>query len=118
MKSRENRINPEGTRSVDDPTRWCKQELDGVVGSVPPGKGCEVLDGELTLEEWDENDSENFADSNDAHILLKWGGVIIKCYEGRRISKSAISPLQLSTKRHSFHCFSKLPQQKYVWTEQ
>ena len=32
--------------------------------------------------EWDENNSENFADSDDAHILLKWEGVIIKCYEG------------------------------------
>ena len=26
--------------------------------------------------------TENFADSDDDHILLKWGGVIIKCYEG------------------------------------
>ena len=24
--------------------------------------------------EWDENNSEIFADSDDAHILLKWGG--------------------------------------------
>jgi len=57
--------------------------LDGLVDSAPPGKCCEVLDGELTHEEWDENDTENFADSDDAHILLKWGiGVIMKCYEG------------------------------------
>jgi len=45
--------------------------LDGLVDSAPPGKCCEVLDGELTHEEWDENDTENFADSDDAHILLK-----------------------------------------------
>ena len=25
-----------------------KRELDGVIDSVPPDKGCEVLDGELT----------------------------------------------------------------------
>ena len=29
-----------------------------------------MLDGELTHEEWNENDSENFADSDGAHILL------------------------------------------------
>ena len=40
--------------------------------NAPSGTGCEMLDGELTRE-WDENDSENFADSDDAHILLKWG---------------------------------------------
>ena len=33
-----------------------------------------MLDGELTHEELDENDSENFTDGDDAHILLKWGG--------------------------------------------
>ena len=27
-----------------------KQKLDGVVDSVPPDKGCEVLHGELTYE--------------------------------------------------------------------
>ena len=32
---------------------------------------------------------KNLADSDDAHILLKWG-VIIKCYEGWKISRSAI----------------------------
>ena len=26
--------------------------------------------------------TENFADSDDSHILLKWGRVIIKFYEG------------------------------------
>ena len=49
-----------------------KGKLDGVVNSFPPEKSCEMLDGELTHEEWDENDSENFADSDDSHILLKW----------------------------------------------
>ena len=39
----------------------------------PGDKGCEVPNGELTREKWDENDSEHFADSDGAHILLKWG---------------------------------------------
>ena len=56
------------------PPDGAKQELDGVVGSVPPYKGCEVLDGELTDEQWNQNDSEKFADKVDGHILLKWGG--------------------------------------------
>ena len=77
--------NPERSRIVDDPTT-----LDVVVDSVPPDKGCEVLDGEFTHEKWDENNSENSADSPDSHVLLKWGGVITKCYEGWKISKSAI----------------------------
>ena len=55
------------------PPDGVKRKLDGVVGSVPPEKGCEVLDGELAHESQDKNDSENFADSDDAHILLKWG---------------------------------------------
>ena len=50
-----------------------KRKLDGVIDSVPPDKGCEVLDRELTHEYRDENDSENFADSDDGYILLKWG---------------------------------------------
>eukprot|EP00794_Sanderia_malayensis_P015578 gene15578-17152_t len=39
--------------------------LPGVVDNVPPDEGCEVLDGELTDKEWDENDNENVADSDD-----------------------------------------------------
>ena len=27
-----------------------ERKLDGVIDSVPPDKGCEVLDGELTYE--------------------------------------------------------------------
>ena len=65
-----------------------KRKLDGVVESVPPDKSCEVLDGELTHKLWGEYDSENFADSDDSHILLKWG-VITKCYEGRKFQKIA-----------------------------
>ena len=53
-----------------------------MVDSVSPDKGCEMLDGELTHEYWDENGIENFADNSDAHILLKWRGVMIKSYEG------------------------------------
>ena len=41
--------------------------------SVPPNKGCEVLDGKLT-HEWDRNDREDFAVGNDIRILLEWGG--------------------------------------------
>ena len=63
------------------PPDGIKRKLDGDVDSVPPEKGCEVLDGELIHQYLDENDSENFADSDGAHILLKWG-LIIKCYEG------------------------------------
>ena len=62
------------------PPDCVKRKLDGVVESVPPDKGCEVLDGELTHKKWDENDSENLTDIVDSHTLLKWG-VIIKCYE-------------------------------------
>ena len=32
------------------PPDGVEQKLDGVVDSVPPGKGCKVLDGELTHE--------------------------------------------------------------------
>ena len=39
--------------------------------SAPTNKGCEVLDGELTHEYWDENDSEKFTDSDNGHILRK-----------------------------------------------
>ena len=37
-----------------------KRKLDGVVDSVPPEKGCEMLDGELTHEQRDKNESEIF----------------------------------------------------------
>ena len=47
------------------PPDGVKRKLDGVVDSVPPDEGCEVLDGEVTDEEWDENDNENVADSDD-----------------------------------------------------
>ena len=42
------------------PPGGVRQKLDGVVDSVPPDRGCEVLDKELTHEYWDENDSETF----------------------------------------------------------
>ena len=32
------------------PPNGAKRKLDGVVDSVPPDKGCEVFDGELTHE--------------------------------------------------------------------
>ena len=60
-----------------------------------------MLDGELTHEKRDENDSENVADSGDGHTLLKWKGLIIKCYEGLKISKVQYDPpLKLSTKEY------------------
>ena len=73
MTFQENRTNSKGSRRSNDPTRWCEVKLDGVVDSVPPDKGCEVLNEELTHECWDENDSENFADSVIPTFLLKWG---------------------------------------------
>ena len=81
MTYREYRNNPERRDELIIPPDGVKRKLDGVVDSVPPNKGCEVLYGELTHEQWGENDNENFADSNDSHILLKWG-IIIKCFEG------------------------------------
>ena len=50
MTYRENRNNPERSRRVMIPPDGIKRILDGVVESVPPDKGCEVLDGELTHE--------------------------------------------------------------------
>ena len=45
-----------------------------MVDIVLPDKGCEVLDGDLTPEYWNENDSENFADSGDSYILVQLRG--------------------------------------------
>ena len=45
-----------------------------MVDSVPPDKGCEVLDGEMYDEEWNQNDNKNVADSDGTQILVKWGG--------------------------------------------
>ena len=36
------------------PPDGVEQKLDGVVDSVPPDKGCEMFDGKLTHEQWDE----------------------------------------------------------------
>ena len=47
------------------PPDGVKRKLDGVVDSVPPDEGYEVLDGELTEEEWDENENKTLADSDD-----------------------------------------------------
>ena len=44
-----------------------------MVDSVLPDKSCKVLYEELTHEKWGENDSKNFADSDDSHILLNGG---------------------------------------------
>ena len=47
------------------PPEGVKRKLDGVVEKVPPDEGYEVLDGELTEEEWDENENKTVADSDD-----------------------------------------------------
>ena len=50
------------------------------------------------MNKWDENDSENFADGDDAHILLKWG-VNINAMRGERFQKCNVTTVQLSTKK-------------------
>ena len=40
------------------PPDGVKGKLNGMLGCVPPDKRCELLDGELTHELWDEKDSE------------------------------------------------------------
>ena len=54
-----------------------RRKLDGVVESIPPEKGCEVLNGELTVNNGLKM-TEKFADSDDSYIWLKWGEVVIK----------------------------------------
>ena len=55
------------------PTDGVKLKFYRVVNSVPPDEGYEKLDGEVKDEEWDKNDNKNVADSDDTHILVKWG---------------------------------------------
>ena len=49
-----------------------RRKMDKVTALHPPDKDCELLDGELTHENWSENDSENFTDSDDSHNFLEW----------------------------------------------
>ena len=74
--------NPEGSKVLMIAPFGVKQKIGRSGRQCSPDKGCEVLGGELTHEYLDENDSENFADSDDAHSLQKWGEVIIEYYEG------------------------------------
>ena len=53
------------------PPDGVKRKLTRMVDSVPPDNVCKVLDGELALEKWDENESANSADSDDGHNLRK-----------------------------------------------
>ena len=39
--------------------------LDEVIDGMPPDEGCEVLDGEYTHDEWDDNENENANESED-----------------------------------------------------
>ena len=41
---------------VMTPPDGVKGKLDGIIDSIPTDKACEVLDGEVTDEEWDAND--------------------------------------------------------------
>ena len=56
-------------------------KIGRVDASVPPDEGCEVLDGVVNHEEWDKNDNNNVADSDDTHTSVKWGSHY-KCYRG------------------------------------
>ena len=57
------------------PTDGVKCKLDGVVESVSPDEGCEMLVGEVNDEELDKNENKNIADSDDTHILVEWGAL-------------------------------------------
>ena len=50
---------------VMTPPDGVKRKLDGVVDNITPDEGYELLDGELTEEEWDENENETVADKDD-----------------------------------------------------
>ena len=52
-----------------------KRKLDGVVDNVTPDESYEVLDGELTEKEWDENENETVADSDDEDITVSTNDV-------------------------------------------
>jgi len=67
---------PKETEEVMSPKDGVKWKVNGVVDSVPPDEGCEVLGGELSDKEWGKNDNKTVAVTR---ILIKWG-VIIKCY--------------------------------------
>ena len=47
------------------PPDGVKRKLDAVVDNVPSDKDYEVLDGKLTEEEWDKDETETVADSDD-----------------------------------------------------
>ena len=47
------------------PPEGVKRKLDGVDDNVSPNEGYKVLDGELTEEDWDENENKTVADSDD-----------------------------------------------------
>ena len=53
---------------LTDGVKW---KFDGVVDSVPPDEGYEVLDWEMNDEEWDKNDSKHVADSDDTYNMKK-----------------------------------------------
>ena len=50
MTYREYRNSPERRDELMIPPDGVKRKLDGVLDSVPPNMGCEVLDGKLTHE--------------------------------------------------------------------
>jgi len=92
------------------PPEGVKRTLDGLVDSVPLDKGWEVFDGKLTHEWWDKNDSKNFADSDDAHILLKLGKGHYKVLWGVKHSKRAIWPSpKIKQRVHTTHQHKQRP---------
>ena len=50
------------------PPDGVKRKLDGVVDNVLTWRG---LDGELTEEEWDENENKTVADSDDEDLTVR-----------------------------------------------
>ena len=61
-----------------DGVNW---KLGGVVDSVPPDEGCDVVDREVSVVARDKSDNKNVADNDDAQKVIKWR-VIIMCYRG------------------------------------
>ena len=68
-----------------------------MAASFPPNKGCEVLDGEVTDEEWDKNHNKNVADSDYTQILINRGPLYSAI--GGILSRSANDPSTIMHKR-------------------
>ena len=63
-----NKLPPTTLKKLEEvmiPPDGVKQKLDGNVDSVPSDERYELLDGQLTEEEWDENENGTVAVSDD-----------------------------------------------------